>query len=44
VKIDGRVVGEGAIGPVAKKIGDVYFGLAHGDDKRRPEWRTAVYR
>jgi branched-chain amino acid aminotransferase len=44
VKIDGRVVGEGAIGPVAKKIGEVYFGIAHGDDKRHPEWRTAVYR
>ena len=44
VKIDGRAVGEGAIGPVAKKIGDVYFGIAHGDDKRHPEWRTAVYR
>jgi branched-chain amino acid aminotransferase len=44
VKIDGRVVGEGSIGPVAKKIGEVYFGIAHGDDKRHPEWRTAVYR
>ena len=44
VKIDGRVVGEGVIGPVAKKIGDVYFAIAHGDDKRHPEWRMAVYR
>ncbi|HTD63731.1 MAG TPA: branched-chain amino acid transaminase [Verrucomicrobiae bacterium] len=44
VKIDGRVIGEGAIGPVAKKIGEVYFGIAHGDDKRHAEWRTAVYR
>src|SRR5436189_194143 len=44
VKIDGRIVGDGAIGPVAKKIGEVYFGLAHGDDKGHPEWRTAVYR
>ena len=44
VKIDGRVVGEGAIGPIAKKIGEVYFAIAHGDDKRHAEWRTAVYR
>jgi len=44
VKIDGRVVGDGEIGPIAKKIGEVYFGIAHGDDKRHPEWRTAVYR
>ena len=44
VKIDGRVVGDGGIGPIAKKIGEVYFGIAHGDDKRHPEWRTAVYR
>ena len=29
---------------VAKKTGDVYFGIAHADDKRHPEWRTAVYR
>ena len=42
--LDGRVVGDGQIGPVAKKIGDVYFGIAHGDDKRHSEWRTAVYR
>jgi branched-chain amino acid aminotransferase len=44
VKIDGRVVGEGSIGPIAKKIGEVYFAIAHGDDKRHAEWRTAVYR
>src|SRR2546429_5633739 len=44
VKIDGRVISEGAIGPVAKKIGAVYFGIAHGDAKRHAEWRTAVYR
>ena len=44
VKIDGRVVGEGAIGPIAKKIGEVYHAIAHGDDKRHAEWRTAVYR
>jgi branched-chain amino acid aminotransferase len=44
VKVDGRNVGDGAIGPVTKKIGEVYFGIAHGDDKSHSEWRTAVYR
>jgi branched-chain amino acid aminotransferase len=43
VKVDGRPVGDGAIGPIAKKIGDLYFGIARGDDEQHPEWRTAVY-
>ena len=38
------MVGDGAIGPVAKAIGDAYFGLARGDDVAHPEWRTPVYR
>jgi branched-chain amino acid aminotransferase len=44
VKVDGRAVGDGTIGPVARRIGDVYFAIARGDDKRHAEWRTAVYR
>jgi len=44
VKVDGRVVGDGTIGPVARRIGDVYFAIARGDDKRHADWRTAVYR
>jgi branched-chain amino acid aminotransferase len=44
VKIDGRPVGDGAIGPVAKAIGGAYFALARGDDAAHPEWRTPVYR
>ncbi|HEV8535912.1 MAG TPA: branched-chain amino acid transaminase [Candidatus Limnocylindria bacterium] len=43
VKVDGRTIGDGAIGPVAKRIGDLYFAIARGDDKRHAEWRTAVY-
>ncbi len=42
VKVDGRPVGGGSIGPVAKAIGDLYFAIARGDDARHPEWRTAV--
>jgi len=44
VKVDGRAVGDGAIGPVARRIGNVYFAIARGDDKRHAEWRTAVNR
>ena len=44
VRVDGRAVGDGTIGPVAKAIGDLYFAIARGDDPRHPEWRTAVPR
>ncbi len=44
VKVDGRPVGDGAIGPVAKAIGDLYFAIARGDDARHAEWRTEVTR
>ena len=44
VVVDGRPVGDGGIGPVAKRIGDLYFAIARGDDERHAEWRTAVYR
>ena len=44
VKVDGRVVGDGTIGPTARRIGEVYYAIARGDDKRHAEWRTAVYR
>jgi branched-chain amino acid aminotransferase len=43
VKVDGRAVGGGAIGPIAKAIGDRYFAVARGDDPAHPEWRTAVF-
>jgi branched-chain amino acid aminotransferase len=44
VRIDGRAVGNGQIGPIARRIGDLYFAIARGDDPRHPEWRTPVYR
>jgi len=44
VKVDGRPVGTGAIGPIATAIGDRYFAIARGDDAAHPEWRTPVYR
>src|SRR5216117_573544 len=44
VQVDGRAVGDGAIGPVAKKIGELYLAIARGDSKQHAEWRTAVYK
>jgi branched-chain amino acid aminotransferase len=43
VRVDGRPVGGGTIGPIANAIGDRYFAIARGDDTAHPEWRTAVY-
>jgi branched-chain amino acid aminotransferase len=44
VRVDGRPVGTGAIGPVASRIGERYYALARGDGSGHPEWRTPVYR
>ncbi|MGQ0805506.1 MAG: aminotransferase class IV, partial [Actinomycetota bacterium] len=44
VRVDGRPVGDGRIGPVARRLGEVYFAIARGEDKRHPEWRTPVFR
>ncbi|HEX9494908.1 MAG TPA: branched-chain amino acid transaminase [Candidatus Limnocylindria bacterium] len=44
VKVDGRPVGGGTIGPLAKAIGDRYIAIARGDDPSHADWRTAVYR
>ena len=44
VSVDGRMVGDGKIGPIARRIGDVYYAIARGDDPRHAEWRTAVNR
>lgn len=44
VRIDGRPVGDGRIGPVARRLGELYFAVARADDARHPEWRTPVFR
>ena len=43
VRIDGRPIGDGLIGPVARRLGDVYFAIARAEDPRHPEWRTPVH-
>lgn len=44
VRVDGRPVGTGQVGAVARRLGDVYFAVARGDDPRHPGWRTPVFR
>lgn len=44
VSIDGRSVGDGKIGPIARELSERYIAIARGDDARYPEWRAAVYR
>lgn len=43
VRIDGRPVGDGRVGPVTRALADLYFAVARGRDARHPEWRTPVY-
>ena len=41
--VDGRPVGDGRIGPVARRLADRYFAVARGDEAAHGEWRVAVY-
>lgn len=43
VRIDGRAVGTGEIGPVATQLAASYFAIARGEDRRHAEWRTPVF-
>lgn len=43
VRVDGRPVGDGRIGPIGRAIGERYFAIARGDDHAHAEWRTPVY-
>ena len=44
VRVDARAVGDGEVGPVSRALSQAYAAIAHGDDARYAEWRTAVYR
>ncbi|HVR89075.1 MAG TPA: branched-chain amino acid transaminase [Candidatus Limnocylindria bacterium] len=43
VRVDARPVGDGAIGPVARALGERYLGVARGDDPAHRDWLTPVY-
>lgn len=42
--VDHRAIGDGQIGPVARKLGAVYFEAVRGNVDRYKEWLTPVYR
>jgi branched-chain amino acid aminotransferase len=42
IEIDGRPVGTGKIGPLTKKIRDLYFGIAKGKVDKYKHWCTPV--
>ncbi len=41
--IDHRTVGDGALGPVTRRIRDIYFRAVHGEESRYRSWVTPVY-
>ena len=41
-EIDNRMVGEGTIGPITKRIQERFFEVARGTDTSHPEWLTRV--
>ncbi len=43
IEIDGRTIGNGKIGPVCKKIRDLYFEIARGNVNKYKHWCTPVY-
>ena len=42
-RIDGRVVGDGSIGPVTRRIQETYLAAVHGRDPDFERWLTPVY-
>ena len=44
VRVDASAVADGEVGPVSRALSQAYAAIAHGDDTRFAEWRTAVYR
>ncbi|MBS7609703.1 branched-chain amino acid transaminase [Candidatus Bathyarchaeota archaeon] len=43
VKIDGRIVGDGSIGPITRRLQEAFFSIVEGRNDRYKHWLTAVY-
>ena len=41
-EVDNRVIGEGTVGPITKKIQSRFFDVVRGSDSTHPEWLTKV--
>lgn len=42
-EIDRRVIGNGAIGPISKKLQDAFFEIVNGNEKQYSSWNFSVY-
>lgn len=41
-EIDGRIIGNGEVGPISKQIRDLYFEIVHGENEKYKHWLTKV--
>ena len=41
-EVDNRPIGEGAVGPVTKKLQDRFFDIVRGSDATHGDWLTPV--
>ena len=41
-EVDNRSIGDGAVGPITKKIQTRFFDVVRGSDSSHPEWLTRV--
>ena len=41
-EIDGRVIGNGKIGPISAKIQKLFFNIVRGNEKKYSSWLTPV--
>ena len=42
-EVDGKTIGNGNVGPFTKKLQDIYFKAARGDNPKYSNWVTPVY-
>jgi branched-chain amino acid aminotransferase len=43
VEVDGKKIRDGSVGPVTKKLQEIYFKAAKGDDPKYEDWVTPAY-
>jgi branched-chain amino acid aminotransferase len=42
IDVDNRTIGDGAAGPITKRLQEIYFRVIHGRDERYMDWCTPV--
>ena len=41
--VDGKKIGKGIVGPITKKLQEIYFSAVKGDNPKYSDWLTPVY-